>query len=66
VDAIAGLVRQSPWLLADPVAAPDVLGLLKTMALKPAYRLSLGLDSFRDGAVVAGVLLDALHASARA
>jgi hypothetical protein len=65
VDAIAGLVRQSPWLLADPVAAPAVLELLKTIAMKPAYRLSLGLDTFKHGDRLAGILLQGTRTADR-
>jgi hypothetical protein len=45
-EAFAGLVRQSPWLLADRGAAPSILELLRAAALLPAYRLSLGHDTF--------------------
>ena len=61
VDAMAGLVRQSPWLLADPVVAAPVLELLKTIAMTPGYRLSLGLDTFRQGDRLAGILLQGMR-----
>lgn len=47
-DALAGLMRQSPWLLADRAAAPEVLGLLRAACERPAFALRLGLDSYRD------------------
>ncbi len=47
-EALAGLVRQSPWLLADRVAATTVLGILRGAAGHPAYRLRLGLDAYQD------------------
>jgi hypothetical protein len=46
-DALAGLVRQSPWLLACPRAAPRVFALLARAAGGASYRLELGLDTFR-------------------
>jgi hypothetical protein len=46
-DALAGLVRQSPWLLACPRAAPRVFALLARAVGGAAYRLELGLDTFR-------------------
>jgi hypothetical protein len=51
-EAFAGLVRQSPWLLADPLAAPAVLELLRAAALGRAHRLLLGRDSFRRPGVL--------------
>jgi len=46
-DALAGLVRQSPWLLACPGAAPGVFALLARAAGGASYHLELGLDTFR-------------------
>ena len=48
-DALGGLVRQSPWLLACPHSAPRVLGLLERAvgAGGGTYRLELGRDTFR-------------------
>ena len=46
--ALQGLIRQSPWLLADPVAAPKLLNLLQTMIKTPTYRLGLGTDTYGD------------------
>jgi hypothetical protein len=47
-DALGGLVRQSPWLLACPHSAPRVLGLLEraVSAGGGTYRLELGRDTF--------------------
>jgi hypothetical protein len=47
-DALARLLRQSPWLLADRGAAPRVLRLLQEAASLPAYELRLGLDTYAD------------------
>lgn len=52
-DALAGLLRQSPWLLADRGAAPAVLALLREAALFPSHRLRLGLDTYADPALLA-------------
>lgn len=48
--AFAGLVRQSPWLIVDRVSSAVLLQLLSDVSLFPAYRLVLGLDSYRDPA----------------
>ena len=47
-DALAGLMRQSPWLLGDRAQAPDILSFLRTACERPAYALRLGLDTYRD------------------
>jgi hypothetical protein len=47
-DALQGLLRQSPWLLADRGCAPRVLALLRETALLPAHALRLGLDTYAD------------------
>lgn len=47
-DALAELIRQSPWLLADPHAAPGTLALLARAAQKPVFHLSLGSDTYPD------------------
>lgn len=47
-DALAALIRQSPWLLADPHAAPRVLDLLTEMAKTPVWRLALGSDVYAN------------------
>ena len=57
-EALAALLRQSPWLLADRAVAADVLALLGRAATRPAHGLRLGLDTYADpgrlAAVVAG------------
>lgn len=55
-DALAGLLQQSPWLMADPPAASAVLALLQEAARAPSFRLELGFDTYRDGARLANVL----------
>lgn len=57
-DALARLIRQSPWLLADRVAVRDVLALLADAVAGPVLALRLGRDSYGDGGVVAGVVPD--------
>ena len=52
-DALAGLLRQSPWLLADRGSAPAVLALLRDAAALPAFDLRLGLDSYADPPLLA-------------
>jgi hypothetical protein len=52
-DALAALLRQSPWLLADRAAAPRVLALLRETALLPAHVLHLGLDTYADPELLA-------------
>jgi hypothetical protein len=47
-EALAGLLRQSPWLLADRASAAAVLALLGDTAAHPAFALRLGLDSYTD------------------
>ena len=45
-DAFIGLVRQSPWLLADRAAAPAIVDRLSALARLPRLTLSLGCDTF--------------------
>jgi len=52
-DALSGLLRQSPWLLADRGAAPAVLALLREAALHPTHRLRLGMDTYAAPALLA-------------
>ena len=47
-EALGGLLRQSPWLLADRACAPEILASLRAACELPAYSLRLGLDSYRD------------------
>ena len=62
-EALAGLVRQSPWLLADRVAATSVLGILRGAAGHPAYRLHLGLDAYRERERLGACLRESAGAS---
>jgi len=47
-EALAELIRQSPWVLLDRGAAPVVLDLLAAAAsrCRPPHRLTLGADSY--------------------
>lgn len=47
-DALARLIRQTPWLMVDQPRGPALLGLLSALASTPAYELSLGLDTYKD------------------
>jgi hypothetical protein len=60
-DALAALLRQSPWLLADRGAAAGVLALLGHAASAPSHGLRLGLDTYADPARLA-MRLDTAHA----
>jgi hypothetical protein len=64
-DALAGLVRQSPWLLACRDAAPAVLALLGRAVERGAFSLRLGRDTYRHPARLAACL-GALEARAAA
>jgi len=55
-EALALIIRQSPWLIADRSSATSVLGLFTRIATLPAYRLRLGLDSYNQPAVLGAVL----------
>jgi hypothetical protein len=61
--AFAGLVRQSPWLMADRGAAPAVIELLRDACSRPAFALTLGRDSYARGDVIADRLGPALSAA---
>lgn len=45
-EAFAALVRQSPWLLTDPAAAPTLVALLERITHAPHWRLVLGRDAY--------------------
>ncbi len=45
-DAFTGMVRQSPWLMADRRAAESVVETLSSVARLSAYAVQLGLDTF--------------------
>ena len=49
-DALARLIRQSPWLFADPVVAGASLERLRRVAELPAHVLRLGVDVYQDPA----------------
>lgn len=55
-QALGGLMRQSPWLLADRGAAPGVLSLLRAACEHPSHALRLGLDTYRDTDRLIGVI----------
>ena len=55
-DALARLVRQTPWLLAYRRTAPAVLGLLTRVVAGGVFSLRLGSDTHRDGARLAARL----------
>jgi hypothetical protein len=55
-EALAALMRQSPWLLADRACAAEVLSFLREACERPAFSLRLGLDSYRDTARLLDVL----------
>src|SRR5690606_30425993 len=50
--ALSLLIRQTPWLVADPGAASDLLTLLSRISSFPAYHLSVGRDSDADSSVL--------------
>jgi hypothetical protein len=54
--ALAALIRQTPWLMADAAVAPRILEMLTHVALLPAHRLVLGLDSFGRPDVLGRIL----------
>lgn len=64
-DALAQLIRQSPWLLADPQAAPGVLALLTRMAKKPVFRLSLGSDTYPHPQLLQARVAEAVRGPSR-
>lgn len=55
-EALGGLMRQSPWLLADRARAPEILTFLRSACEHPAFALRLGLDTYRDTARLLEVL----------
>ena len=58
--ALAALVRQSPWLMADRGAAHAVLTLLRDAAARPAFTLVLGRDVYARGELLAERLAPAV------
>ena len=63
-DRFARLVRQAPWFLGDPVAAPCTVARLHALACRPGAALRLGRDSFRRPARLAEVLAPLVGAAA--
>ena len=55
-EAFTGIVRQSPWLLADRRAAESVVQILSAVALLPCFALRLALDTFGKPARLRGVV----------
>src|SRR5213078_512204 len=55
-NALARLVRQTPWLLACRRTAPAVLALLTRAVADGAFSLRLGRDTYRDAARLAASL----------
>jgi len=51
-DALARLVRQTPWLLAYRRSAPAVLALLTRVVAGGGFALRLGRDTYRDAVVL--------------
>ncbi len=54
--ALQGIIRQSPWLLADRRVAPALLGLLRRVATMPSFSLTLARDSYGNPAVLTAAL----------
>jgi hypothetical protein len=61
-DALAGLVRQSPWLLACPDTAATTLAVLRRAAERGAFALRLGLDTYRQPRRLVDRLASRAHA----
>jgi hypothetical protein len=59
-EALAAIIRQTPWLLADPGKTRTLLELLVAVTRRPTYRLCLGRDTYRDAARLLDCLAPAL------
>jgi len=59
-EAFIGLVRQSPWLLADRTAAPAIVERLSKLARLPSVAISLGRDTFGQPDALRAVVEDSL------
>ncbi|HVH11524.1 MAG TPA: hypothetical protein VM759_00660 [Longimicrobium sp.] len=59
-DALSGLLQQSPWLMADPGTAAEVLNLLRRVAGFPAFQLRLGADCYVESDALLHVLRPAV------
>ncbi|HEY0151894.1 MAG TPA: hypothetical protein VGB92_07850 [Longimicrobium sp.] len=55
-DALTRLLRNSPWLAADPVSARPLLALLARIARLPAHDVRLGRDTLDKPAHLAALL----------
>jgi hypothetical protein len=64
--ALGQLIRQSPWLLADPHAAPGVLGLLRRMAETPVFSLALGAETYADPQLLQARVSEAVRTNGEA
>jgi hypothetical protein len=62
-EAFIGLVRQSPWLLADRPVAPSIVEGLSAVARLPRFALALGRDTFGDPMALRAALLRGLERS---
>lgn len=51
-EMLTALIRQSPWLISDPVVASRVLPLMESASATRAYDLVLGRDSYARGDVL--------------
>ncbi|HEX8451224.1 MAG TPA: hypothetical protein VF647_03950 [Longimicrobium sp.] len=58
-DALTRLLRNSPWLAADPVSARPLLALLARIARLPAHDVRLGRDTLDKPAHLAALLASA-------
>jgi hypothetical protein len=56
--ALERLIRQTPWLMADPKSAPRLLDLLGAASSLPAGEISLGMDCYRDAELLAKTVSD--------
>jgi hypothetical protein len=56
-DVLTALIRQSPWLISDPLVASRVLPVLESTASARAYHLVLGRDSYARGDVLEARIL---------
>lgn len=56
VVGLERIIRQSPWLIADPSRARDVLDLMRTAASANTADIRLGADTFADPALLDSVV----------
>jgi hypothetical protein len=60
-DGLGQLIRQSPWLLADPHAAPHLLATLSGMAKTNVFRMALGADTYGNPSLLQARVSEALR-----